>query len=517
MNKLKKSLALIATLAMASTALFACGDSSSTKPADSKADSKAAEESKADSKAAEDSKTAEDSKAADTASNIKFEDKEGSKLSVLSWTGDDLNAMIKNFSENTSYNADDIVWVQQGAKGQEAREKYATYFAGGDDADLLFLEADWILDYINNDDYTAPLTDLGFTADDFKGCYDYTVAIGTDKNGVLKGATWQATPGAYLYRTDLAEKYLGAKTQDEMQAKVKDWDTFKASAKEVQEKSNGKTAMIDTLAGLWQVYQYNRPSAWADKDDKLQVDDYCKTYAELAKECWDKGYVTKEDAWTDGWYTIGQDGSTMGYFFCTWCLGENSMLSNAEGGIKMKDKLDADGNPQKDADGNVIQEIDYDADGKVQPKNPDLFGKYDIVNGPSSWAWGGTWFAVSPKCNNGTLAHDFVTYITVTEDTMEKYALAKSEFVNNPKVMKKIVDDKSNKNPLLVSGDQFAILYDAAGKIDMDGKITAFDSQIKDKFNGVVTKYVKGEIKDYDAMIEQFKKDCGSIEGLVVE
>jgi hypothetical protein len=302
-----------------------------------------------------------------------------------------------------------------------------------------------------------------------------------------------------------------------MQDKVKDWDTFIASAETVKTASNGKCAMIDTLAGLWQVYQYNRSSAWADKDDKLQIDDYCKTYAELAKKCWDEKLVTKEDAWSDGWYAIGQDGSTMGYFFCTWCLGENSMLSNAEGGIKMKDKVDADGNVVKDADGKAVQEIDYDADGKVQPKNPDIFGKYDICNGPSGWAWGGTWFAVSPKCNNGTLAHDFVKYFTVTEDTMEKYALAKSEFVNSPKVMKKIVDDKSNKNPLLVSGDQFAILYDAAGKIDMTGKITAFDSQIKDKFNGVVTKYVKGEIKDYDAMIEQFKKDCGSIEGLVVE
>jgi ABC-type glycerol-3-phosphate transport system substrate-binding protein len=517
MNKLKKSLALIATLAMASSALFACGDSSSTKPAESKADSsKAAEE----SKPAEESKGGEESKdeSGSTASNIKFEDGD-TKLSVLSWTGDDLNAMIKNFSENTDYNADQIVWVPQGTSGGEAREKYATYFAGGDDVDLMFLEADWILDYINNDEYTAPLTDLGFTKDDFKGCYEYTVAIGTDDKGNLKGATWQATPGAYVYRTDLAEKYLGAKTQDEMQAKVKDWDTFLASAETVKTASNGKTAMIDTLGGLWQVYQYNRSSAWADKDDKLVIDDYCKTYAELAKKCWDEKYVTKEAQWdpSGAWYSIGQDGSTLGYFFCTWCLGENSMLSNAEGGIKMKDKLDADGNPQKDADGNVIQEIDYDADGKVQPKNPDLFGKYDIVNGPSSWAWGGTWFAVSPKCNNGTLAHDFVKYFTVDEASMEKYALAKSEFVNNPKVMKKIVDDKSNKNPLLVSGDQFAILYDAASKIDMTGKITAFDSQIKDKFNGVVTKYVKGEIADYDAMIEQFKKDCGSIEGLVVE
>ena len=70
---------------------------------------------------------------------------------------------------------------------------------------------------------------------------------------------------------------------------------------------------------------------------------------------------------------------------------------------------------------------------------------------------------------------------------------------------------------LLASGDQFAILYDAASKIDMTGKITKFDSQIKNEFNDAVTKFVKGDIKDYDAMIEQFKDKASKIAGLHVD
>ena len=486
MNKLKKALALVATLAIASTAFYACGNSSSTanSTAESKAESSAAEESKEES-AAEESKAeeskAEESKEENAGGGENKVPETGDKLSILCWTGDDVEKMIENFTGANEQYKDKVQYVNVGSKGQEAREQYANYFAGGEDADLFVLEADWILDYINNDEYTAPLSDLGFSTSDFDGCYPYTVSIGTDNNGVLKAASWQATPGGYVYRTDLAEEYLGAKTPDEMQEFVKDWDTFTKTAATVQEKSGGKTAMADTLGGMWQVWQYNRTKAWLD-GDKLVIDDYCKEYADLAKEYYEKGYVTKEDQWSDGWYAIGQDDSTMGYFFCTWCLGSGSMLSNAEGGEGGK-----------------------------------TFGKYNITAGPSGWAWGGSWLALSPKCDNGEIAHDFVKYFTVDESTAKDYALFKSEFVNNPKAMKAIVDEGSNKNDLLGGQDQFSVLYEAASKIDMDGKITAYDSQIKDAFNTVVSKYAKGEIASYDDMITEFKKEAAKIEGITVE
>ena len=65
--------------------------------------------------------------------------------------------------------------------------------------------------------------------------------------------------------------------------------------------------------------------------------------------------------------------------------------------------------------------------------------------------------------------------------------------------------------------DQFSVLYESASKIDMDGKITAYDAQIKDAFNNAVTKFVKGEVASYDDMITEFKKNAATIEGLSVE
>jgi len=492
MNKLKKSLALVATLAIASTGLVACGGdskdggSTTTKATTAAATTAAGSDAAGTTTAAAGTDAAATTAAPAAAGENKFEEKDDSKCRILAWNANDVGPMIECIEENKPELKGKFEYYNVGKNGGEAHEQYATYFKGGEDCDLFQLEADWILDYIDDDTVTAPITDLGFAATDFDGGYGYVKAIGKNKDGKIKGASWQATPGAYVYNTELAEKFLGVKTPEEMQAKVKDWDTFKATAKELAEKSSGKTALVDTLGGLWQVKQYTRDKGWV-VDGKLVIDDYYKNYADMAKEFWDNGWVTQEDQWQDGWYAIGQtDGSstgTLGYFFCTWCLGKGSMLSNAEGGEGGK-----------------------------------TFGKYNIVSGPADWAWGGSWMGLSPKCNNGKSAYEFIKFFCVDEATMEKYALKQGEFVNNPKVMKKIVADKTNKNDLLGGADQFAILVDKADKIDMEGKISKYDSNIKNAFNDEIKKYVKGETKSYDEMIDAFKKSVAkTVPDLTIE
>jgi len=487
MNMLKKSLALIATLAIASTALVACGDSSSKAAEASKAEASKAEASKAEDSKTEDSKdeaSKTDEKPAATLPDT------GDKLTVMTWNTNDIVPMFKLFGEKKGIDASKLAYTLQGTNGGEASEKYATYLAGDEDADLMFLEADWILNYINTDK-CAPLSALGFKDSDFSGNFAYTVAIGKDTSGVQKATSWQATPGAYAYRTDLADKYLGVKSEEEMQAKVKDWDTFTETAKALKEASKGKCAMIDTLGGMWQIWQYNREKAWLNDKNELTIDDFCKKYADLAKTYYTEGYTTKESQWSNGWLPMGADGSVMGFVACTWwTVGQ---LPDAEGGVN------------KDEAGNI-----------TGGKNADVYGKYKLVAGPSTFAWGGTWLGVAAKCDNATLAHDFVEFFTVNEESMEQYALASGDFVNNPKVMQKIVDEKKNSNPLLGGQDQFALYNELAKKINMEGKITPFDSQIKSAFTAAVENYCKGNTKSVDETLEQFKDKASEIKGIKV-
>ena len=469
MNKLKKSLALVAVLAIASSAFVACGGDSSSTAANSS--SKAEESSKTEESSDAGTESSEGGETAELTN-------EDPTLSILSWTDNDLKNMFAVLFENNSdYNKDNVVWVQVGEGGEEARDQYVNYFNGDEDCDLFCLEADWILDYIEKDEYTAPLTDLGFTEDDLKHGYSYVTAIGTDSNGKIKGSSWQATPGGYVYRTDLAEEYLGAKTPAEMQEFVKDWDTFTATAKKLQDDGH-KIAMADTLGGMWQVAQYNKGAKWVD-GGKLVVDDYCTKYLERAKEYYDNGYVTKEAQWSGGWNTIMQDDSTMGAFLCTWCFGKDGTLSGMEGNSKTNDAEE------------------WVVDGPTG-------GKFNITEGPEGWAWGGTWLALSTKCNTKKSAHDFVEFFTVNPDTMKKYALYASEFVNNKDTMKAIIDEGSNKNAYLGGQDQFAVLFNQADKIDMS-YVTEYDSVIKGDFNDATSDYVNGVYATTEDAIKGFK------------
>ena len=327
MNKLKRTLALVATLAISATAFVGCGDSSSSSSSSSSEESSSSESSSNSESSSEgESSTAEQGEFTYSGSLPTG----GDKMTILCWTPDDVNVMLDMWKADTGYTDDQINFVNFGVGGGEASAQYDQYFLGGSDVDIFMVEADWALKYINDDSATAPMSDLGFSDDAFAGQYAYTMDIGKDSNGVIKGVSWQAAPGGWCYRTDLAESYLGVKTPEEMQAKVSDWDAFQATAKEVYDASGNKTALTTTLGGIWQAFAANRSTPWV-VDDKLAVDDFCNTFIDLAKNMRDNGYVTELNQWTDEWKAAGQTDDTMGYFVSTWGFGESILLSAAGG------------------------------------------------------------------------------------------------------------------------------------------------------------------------------------------
>ena len=472
---------LAALLASAAVLSFAgCSKDNGSSGDSSAADSSAADSSAADSSAADSSAADDSSNAGDSALSSE------ETLTILAWTGNsDIKNMVKLFCQEKGYSEDQIVIKGVGDNGEGARDQYAQYLSGDGDADLMCLEADWILQYINDDTLVAPLSDLGITEADYANAYDYTVQIGKDKNGVLKGAS-----GGFVYRTDLAEEYLGVKTPEEMQEKVKDWDTFMETAKTVYEASGNKTSLTATEGGLWQVYAANRTQPWV-VDGKL-VMDTAEDFFDVAKTMADNHYLAGVPQWDPAWYQAGQDGTTMGYFFSTWCMtnSDGSQLWQAEG-------------VTKDDDGNL---------------SGPTFGKYNICQGPTGYFWGGTWLAASTKCDTKDLATEFVKFFTTDADTMQKYAEFTGDFTNNKVAMQAIIDAGTNKNDLLGGQDQFAVLADGANNIKMDGLITEYDSKIKSCLNTAVQDYIAGTYATKEEAVDAFKKSVvATFPDIVVE
>lgn len=475
---------LAAVLASASIlgAVAGCSSNNATSSTGSDASSTT------DSSKSEDSKTDSSSTNDESKTDVELKDDDDT-LTILAWeSNSDIQNMVKLFCQEKGYSTDKIVVTTQGKNGEEGRDKYQQYLNGDGDADLMCLEADWILKYTDDDTLTAPLSALGLDESSFKDAYDYTVQIGKNSNGVLKGASFQAAPGGFVYRADLAKQYLGVENPDQMQELVKDWNAFKSTAKTLAEKSEGKTALQATEGGLWQVYQANRTKAWV-VDGKLEMDTATDFY-DIAKEFKDNGYLADVPQWDNAWYAAVQDGTALGDFVPTWGLtnGEGSILYNFSGATKDGDTV----TPAK--------ELAFCA-------------------GPTSYYWGGTWLGVSTKCNSKTLAKEFVEFFTVNADTMKKYTEFTGDFCDNKSVMKEVVDAKSNKNALLKDGqDQFAILYSQADGIKMDGMITKYDSVIKNHFNTSVQEYIKGTYATKDDAIAAFKTAVqGSYPDITVE
>lgn len=405
-------------------------------------------------------------------------------MTILAWNANDVAPMLSFWCPDNGYTEEaNINFVNFDCGGGDAAANYDQYFLGGEDCDIFMVEADWALKYINDANATAPLSALGFAEEDFAGQYGYTMEIGKDSNGEIKGVSWQAAPGAWCYRSDLAETYLGVTSPADMQAKVGDWDAFQATAAEVMEASGGKTAITTTLGGIWQAFACGRTNPWV-VDGVLSVDDQCNQFISLAKNMRDNGYVTDLGQWNDDWYAAGQTDDTMGYFVSTWGFGDSILLAAAGG------------------DGGAT------------------FGKWAVTEGPTAFFWGGTWMCVSPNTDNADMVASFIEYFTVNEETMKKYALEKEggEYVNNINVMQTIVDEGSNSNANLGGQDQFAVVHENAKAIDLKGLITPYDAAIKTAFLDAVNAYCNGETADEAACIDDFKgRVATSVTDIAVE
>ena len=230
--------------------------------------------------------------------------------------------------------------------------------------------------------------------------------------------------------------------------------------------------MADSLGGVWRAYSNgNRTKSWVNdgKLDSSSVGDFIS----MAKENFDKGYISGATQWTDDWLPQGQsDGAqankTFGFFFPTWAIAKGGSLEQAEGG-----------------------------------EGGSTYGKYALCEGPTSWFWGGTWICVYPKTDNAKEAGQFIYTMTADADAMQKYVDSRGDFVNNKGVMSATTEAGTNSNPLFGGQDQFQILFNSADKIDMS-IASEYDAKINTDLQNAVQDYCNGVTSSEDDCLNAF-------------
>lgn len=333
--------------------------------------------------------------------------------------------------------------------------------------DMFLLEADYALKYVDSD-WTKALSDIGIDESELADQYAYTVQVATDVNGVVKASSWQATPGLFLYRRSLAKKFLGVNSPEEMQERVKDWDSFLLTAREVNLNSGSSTKLIPSVGDVWQVIRVSRTSPWVDDELNLVIDDQVEWYFNFARTLREENLTAEATQWSNAWNAGIANDSIMGYFFSTW----------------------------------GIQWTMLDLCGGTKP-GEGTYGDWAAVNGPQPYYWGGTWIAVASGCDNDPLAKDIIEYFTVNPDSMRDYCLRSYDYVNNTQVMQGIIDE-GYAFDFLGGQDHYSLFQAVTPQIDISA-MSAYDQHINIALDEQVTRYASGEV-DYDTAIRDFKR-----------
>ena len=494
MAQIKKFLAGALALCMAGSVLTACGgtedkpaagsDSKTESKADDKTESKADDkaESKADDKK-EDDKPAETKEVKDVdAADASKLDNSGKVYNVYCWNTEFKERFEKYYEPNKDsalWDGVTVNWVinpndnnNYQTKLDEAIKKQADA-AADDKIDLFLVEADYAMKYVNSDACLDVIGEVGITKDDMKDQYKYTQDVMTDSNGTLKGLSWQATPGLFMYNANYAKEVLGTDDPDEVQAMVSDWDKFAETA---QKMKDAGIFMVSGYDDTYRCFSNNASAPWVT-DNKITIDPQIKAWVDQTKSFSEKGYNNGTSLWDPAW-TAGQkiDGKVFGYFYSTWgipfCLLPNT-LDTAE-----------------------------DAGGKMEEGNGG-YGKWRACKGPQSYFWGGTWIVGCYGSDNVAITRDIMLKLTCDADIMSQITNNEQDYTNNKAAIKKLIDG-GYKNPFLGGQDHLSLLSEAAEQIDLTGKISAYDQGCNEEFQGAMKDYFQGKV-DYDTALANFK------------
>lgn len=214
--------------------------------------------------------------------------------------------------------------------GGESAEYYALVqqkLANNPEATFIVLMYSSKLDVLLSTGVFTDLDKLGLT-DAYSQSYPYTRKAGTYK-GKLVAMTPEATPGAFMFDPDIAQKVLGTSDPEKVQKMIGTADGYLSVAAKMKEAGYYMTsgASKNTMSGCEGIlndmigdtsysYEDNSKVFMLSEADK-------KTVEKIAKSTRRNGYDTGSSMWTSAWVADMTSGKVFGWFSGTW--GQYSM------------------------------------------------------------------------------------------------------------------------------------------------------------------------------------------------
>ena len=416
--------------------------------------------------------------AAKTSTSSTSTSKEGKVLNIWCWNDEfqsrfnsyypDVASVAKDKSTTTLKDGITVKWTINPNQNNNYQNKLDQALLQQESAsadkkiDIFLMEADYALKYTNSDFSLDVKKDIGLTDDDLAQQYKYTQQICTDKSGALKGVSWQATPGLYVYRRSIAKKVLGTDDPDKVQEQLSSWNNFDGTAAKMK---NAGYKMLSGFDDSYRVFSNNTSSPWVT-GTTVTVDPQIMKWVTQTKDYTDKGYNDKTILWDDKWAADqGPTSKVFGFFYSTW--GINFTLE----GNSLKTPVDQGG---KEAVGNGI------------------YGDWACCYGPASWYWGGTWIVGCKDSDNIPTIKKVMKSLTCDKDVMKKITEKEQDYTNNKAGMQEVASS-DYKSDFLGGQNHIKLFTTVAQKISMkntcsydQGCNESIQTAFHDYFNGTV-------------------------------
>lgn len=345
--------------------------------------------------------------------------------------------------------------------------------AGPDEKiDMFVVDEAYLRDYVESGYALDVEKEAGLLPEELSDQFAYTQQMATDSNGILRGVSWQATPGVFAYRRSIAKNVLGTDDPEKVQEAVSDWETFEETAEAVKEAGY---YMLSGYGDAYRVYADNVTSAWVE-EGALNIDPHLEEWAAQTREFSEQGYIHGTELWSDEWRADHTgEGEVFGFFYSSWGI-HYTLQSKAEGTTGEEDE-------------NAAVES--------------ATGDYAVCRGPEPSHYGGQWIMAAAGTENAELAGSIMRTLTCDKEVMKKITQDIREFTNTVSGMTEL--SESDYKAEVLGGQNPIPVYLESAKLLNKRHTTVYDDDLDTGFQVTMQDYFAGKVSETDAL-ETFRK-----------
>lgn len=389
------------------------------------------------------------------------------QVTLTVWsTSDQLELFVAGFE---AQNPDITVDLQVLPNDGYLTRLLTTLNSGQNAPDVFTAESDYVRRLVNTT-FMADLSEAPFNFDNEEaGLWEYVVDIGTDLNGVIRALSWQASPGGIIYRTDLAERYLGVSSPEEMSALLTSTQGMLEVAARLREND---IVMFASWEDLFNMEFSNRESGWV-VDNTLVIDENMEIFMETARTIVTNGYSLNVSPWDAEWIAAVNADNVFSYVLPTW-------------GYQFVVRANADA----------------------------TIGDWGLAETPHPYVRGGTWLGIYAESENQEAAWRFMEYVTINQEAQIAFSEETGEYMSVRAVGEFFAAGEGEE---VLGGQNAQAFYNHQMSKGIPALMTAYDGPINDAFLAATRLYVQGTMTREEAL-ESFRLDVRTaFPDLVVE